>query len=318
MSSECFVTPVDFTGFSVSAKIDFVTIVTDGQCDLPALDGTPRWSRREHYRRLSIHDATPGDVRLLTHALSNPEILELEVAVDTRPLVVNTQAAHAAELNRAYYALVTSLHPYDGLLMSRELMGVFNPYTRRLEPCDMRPPRQALQAIWGHRSHPAQVKLYVKGIDQGEALAWQEHLVRMEVRLSGDGLAAHGLRTLGDLLGFKYRKQLSPYFRTACGTRRRRLNIAHESDVIRVVRERLENKVDVETWRDIGAPGFRELDGIVMKRHIPANQRIGQALGRLEKRCAEARLESECDTRRSVTPYVSTSYADYGALRMTY
>ncbi len=289
MESDRIVTPADFDDFEVGAKIDFVTIATPSKCRLPALDGTPKWSRKEHYKRLSIHDASPGDVHILRNALCNPEILELEVAVDCRPKTARNADEHATLMKRLYRELLAGLQPYGAPLLSREVMGVFNPFKRGIEPCDMRLPRTTYQAVWGHRTNPAQVKLYVKGIDQGRGLEWHEQVVRMEVRLSGAGLAANGLTDLSNLFNFKFRKHLMPYFRIVYGCRRRQRGIEHEPEVMKVVRARRE-RIDAETWSTLGARGFRHDTGVVMKRQTAANNRIGQALGRLELRHKKAKF----------------------------
>lgn len=283
MESDRIVTPVDPDDFEVGAKIDFVTVATPGRCCLPPLDGTCKWSRKEHYRRLSVHDPSPRDVHTLIDALGNPAILELEVAVDFRPRAVRNAEEHVSMLKRLYRELLAGLQPYGAPLLSREVMGVFNPVKRGLEPCDMRLPKTTHQAVWGHRTHPAQVKLYVKGIDQGRCLEWREQVVRVEVRLSGAGLAAHGLIELSNLFGFKFRRRLMPYFRTVYGCRRRQQRDANAPAVMKVVRARQE-QIDAETWDELGARGFRHDEGVVMKRQTAVNNRIGQALGRLALR----------------------------------
>jgi len=317
MESDRLVTPIDFDDFEVGAKIDYVTIATPGQCRLPALDGTRKWSRKEHYRRLSIHDPSPGDVHILRNALCNPEILELEVAVDFRPKGMSSREEHSAKLKQVYRDLLAGLHPYGAILMSRDVMGVFNPFKGGLEPCDMRLPTTTYQAVWGHRTHPAQVKLYVKEIDQGQGLDWQRHVTRVEVRLSGEGLTAHGLNNLTDLFSFKFRKQLMPYFRTVYGCRRRRKGTAHEPAVMKVVRAR-RAVVDAETWSELGARGFRHDTGVVMQRQIAANNRIGQALGRLELRHAEAKFALWSTALRCRNAAKSRGYSIVGPFRMTY
>ena len=126
MTSERSATPIDFSNVTVSAKIDFVTIATPGKCALPPLDGTPIWSPKYHYRQVTIHDATARDVGILREVLDDPEILELEVAIDSAPKERASEAAHTAELNMLYDGIFQWLHPYGGALLSRAVKGSYD------------------------------------------------------------------------------------------------------------------------------------------------------------------------------------------------
>ncbi|MCO5108843.1 MAG: hypothetical protein M9907_17425 [Burkholderiaceae bacterium] len=289
MKAEGSVTPIDLSGTVVTAKIDYITIATPGKVALPLLDGKPKWAVSQHYRALTDHDASPADVEALIATFDNPEILELEVAVDFVPKHRLNEADDKATLNKLYDSLLNQLYPWAGEMMRDDVMGMFNPTTKSLRPLDLQRPDLRTQVVWGLRGFPAQVKLYIKGRDQNRELVWNEQLVRAEVRLSGEGLRAHGLNELSDLQGFEFRKRLSPYFRLLRGSRRRRLNQASEDSLTRILRG-LKEKADANTWSEIGAPGFRQLRGvapIVMKRDQRANERIGDALKRLERRYAE-------------------------------
>lgn len=302
--------PIDLSGLELSAKIDFVTVATTSKCELPALSGSIKWPRLFNNRRLTIHDPTPDDLRILVAHLRDPDILELEVAVDLRPSVRDSESDHTDKLHHIYYEVNARLLPWHGARISNTVMGVFNPFkgaSGGLEPFDMRRPRKPWQAIYGHRDHPAQVKLYIKTLDQRESLPWQEHVVRTEVRLSGVALADHDLTRLSDLFGFRYRNRLSPYFRLVHDSRRRFRHAASEGGILKVVRRRLE-EIDQDTWADVGAPGFRDNAKVVMRRDIEANRRFGQALRRIEKLLAKTRFEPRITIHGLELPCKSMTY----------
>ncbi|NNU43573.1 hypothetical protein [Ramlibacter montanisoli] len=64
--------PINLSDLTFRAKIDFVTVRTPGKVQLRKLLGKPRWARSEHYKKLTIHDAAPEDVRVLVQDLANP------------------------------------------------------------------------------------------------------------------------------------------------------------------------------------------------------------------------------------------------------
>lgn len=65
-----------------SGKIDFCTVITPHKLNLPPLDGTPKWSRKLHWTRLTIHDPTPADISRLIGSLGPLRLAEVEVSVD--------------------------------------------------------------------------------------------------------------------------------------------------------------------------------------------------------------------------------------------
>lgn len=293
------VTPVDFTDFALSAKIDFVTFETPGRFDLPDLDGKANWPAHEHGTVLTLHDPSASDIAKLSARVSEANLIKLEVSVDAKPKSAGTDKESNAALERLYYQLVAGLAPSGPAInKKRRFMAWFDPYRRKLEPFNLRPPRVVTTVYWGHRDDPAQVKLYVKRTDRRKSLEWQQWVTRVEVTLAEAGLAKHGLRQLSDLVGFRYRKQLSPYFRLGTGVRRRRTRGERKIPVAAVLRA-VREKGDKKTWTKLGAPAFLRETGFVLQRNKQANGKVGDALARLGKRMAPTLISGSRNIPRS-------------------
>lgn len=283
---------IDLSDLIFSAKIDFVTVHTRGKLPLPKLAGKPKWVRSENYKKLTIHDASPEDVRLLVERMANPSIAELEVAVD----ITYQQCATAAERSRILDGLVVHLigkglapKTLDEDLKS-EFRGVF---ARRGSAFGLRPFNRVLppangQQLHGHRASPVQTKAYGKKMDQRAALTPAAWRARIEVRLSGDGLRFHNLANLSDLMGFRYRKALMPSLRHVRGTRLLRAASCDDAPMLTMLKRKQQEIYD-DFWSELGIgaflPGGRleEAPVRILSDQV-LNGRIGQALLRLEKR----------------------------------
>lgn len=283
------VTPVDFTDFELSAKIDFLTLETSAEFALPPLDGKAVWPKQEHRTVLTVHDPSPADIARLADARGTGSLIKVEVSVDVRPKFASTRAACDEALERAYYQLIAGLAPSGRALKPKDrFMALHNPNTGRPVPFNNRRPPGTWTAYWGHRSDDAQVKLYVKRADQGAELTWRTFVTRLEVTLATGGLAQHGLYRVGDLTRFKFRKELSPYFRLTRGVRRRRERRERKHSILPFIRS-THDKCDAAKWKLLGAPAFIREAGRVFSRDSLANEVIGDALARLEKRMASSR-----------------------------
>jgi hypothetical protein len=275
-----------------TAKIDYLTVFTPGKLTLPRLDGKPKWSRKEHYRRLSIHDPSARDVAALVERLDNPRLAELEVAVDLQPAprvsvdkrerVVEQLMVHLIAKSRAPKVTDKDLQfRFRGVYEGRR--GGF-----RLHPFNRKLPLASGQQLHGKRGDPLQAKAYAKKTDMGRALDRSAFLARTEIRMSGYGLAHHGLDAVGDLAEFRFRKMLMPYFRFVKAAKRR----AKGSPRNRLLRDVLTPKQEKfyrDEWERVGVgaflPGGKYGDHDVrLISFTKVNTRVGQALLRLEQR----------------------------------
>lgn len=281
---------IDLSQLIFTAKIDFLTVHTTCKEELPSLDGRPCWSRKENYRKLSVHDPSPADVACITLHFANPRLAELEVAVDIEPRSVNPTARSAViealMVDQVAKGLAPAVVHKD---LAFHFRGAFEG-TRaqfRLRPFNRRLPSAQAQQLHGRRHDALQVKSYPKKVDQGRELPLSSHVARVEVRLSGDGLHQHGLVKVADLIGFPYRKALMPYFRHVRTARRPRTQ-GRDPSMLAILREK-KHELLLQEWERVGvgtvlAGGRHAGADVRLLRDSPVNNRIGQALLRLERR----------------------------------
>ena len=274
-----------------SAKIDYITIHTHGKVKLPTLAGRAIWPKKHHNLRLTVHDATAADIAALIRTFGTARLVELEIAIDVRPAAGVPLDQREAMLRAVMVDIFArGLEPSAGESMAKG----FRAFYRRLESGYMvRPynhglPRASDQQLHGGRNDAAQVKGYWKRFDNRKALAPEKHCARVEVRLGSEGLVGHNLSTLTDLNDFKFRKKLMPYFRHVQGsTRLVRCKRGQPRDMLTMLRSRVQQH-DQEHWSQAGVGPFlkggkRELGHHRLMRDTPVNNRLGQALMRLEK-----------------------------------
>ena len=275
-----------------SAKIDFLTVHTPGKRPLPRLEGTPRWVRRENYRKLAVHDATRGDVALLIAELGDPRLAELEIAVDIAPPrglpdEQREQIVDYIMVHQIARGLAPKVRNQD---LAPRFRGAFEGVKAnfRLVPFNRVLPAPHAQQLHGKGNDPLQVKAYGKKTDQGHALAKSEFVARHEVRMGGYGLSEHDIFVLSDLLAFRYRKRLMPYFRHVKGTKRRRGRAVETNAFLRLLMDKHDELMRPE-WDRVGVGAFIA-GGKYQDRNVrlvsdsDLNNRIGQALLRLERR----------------------------------
>lgn len=285
-------TPPALNQLKFSPKIDYVTIEGTSRVDLPILSGLPKWPRNFHGTRLTIHDPSGTDIRLIEALFPGARLTEIEVAVDIY-LAERTSAADVAES----LALVKSEYVAKGLkpVFPDGLNGGFRGCYRktvdgyRLWPYSRRVPSAEEQHLHGRRDDGAQVKVYLKTMDQGKPLAWRRHSVRIEVRLGVKGLESHHLFALGDLMGFRFRKELLPYFQHVRSSSRKTTKATRTAKPLLALLISKQEMEDAEQWHKVGVgtfePGGRRADAahkVRFHRSQDMNCRIGQALHRLQ------------------------------------
>ena len=232
----------------LSAKIDYITIdnPVGRTVPLPPLDGKLKWSRRYHFRRLTVHDPSPRDISTLMSVLGcDIQILEMEVAVDFRPSEAQTDFKLLGKVMVDVFG--RRLCP-----SATALLGVprraYRPHHKRVITLKNSPCMPDDQLLIGTRHDQVQVKCYLKRSDQLTRLSDQDAVARVEVRLGKGELSTLGLVTLICVHGFQWRSMLSPYFRHC----------------VPQTKDRLGDKRSVR------------------KCEVAINNRIGQALTRLE------------------------------------
>lgn len=280
--------PLDLSQFTFSAKIDYIKFSTPCKSDLPQLDGSPRWAASEHYKSLTVHDPSRTDIHELGFALSDPDLLEFEVAIDVRPrLYVSKQDFYDQIAKVMIDLFARSLEPSHAPSMRNQYRWAFR-FGRGSWPFNMKLPAPTDQQLHGARWEDAQVKCYAKMMDQDTELEPDKYCARIEVRLTGIALHRLGLTTLSDLIGFKYRKMLMPYFNHVQAVEHRSVRLRRPAHSARAGIAHLRKLADRELWNKIGVGGFvkggsRFSSRIRFIKHTRANNRFGQALTRLER-----------------------------------
>lgn len=273
--------------FRFSAKIDYLSVKGLAKGPLPELHGKAKWPRSTP-GKLTVQDCSAADVHTLATLFPTALLDELEVSVDVRtaqnlPPDLQDQALQA--FKSGYVA--KRLKPTFSEGTNSGFRGAYDPDHKRLCPFNRRVPKGKEQLLYGHRNDGAQVKCYYKKTDNGRDLQRQERSVRVEVRLGQQGLDQHGVLHLTDLTVFKFRKQLMPYFTHVHGSRHRRVRQAKTKPLLAVLQGK-QDQIDQAHWEKVGVGSFqrggkRETAALVLKRDIELNDRIGQALGRLER-----------------------------------
>lgn len=289
---------VDLEMLTFSAKIDYITIYTPGKVKLPALNGKATWPQKFHGNRLTVHDASPEDINTLIKTFGSARLIELEVAIDVKPRKNVPDAAGDSLLRSVIVDLFArGLEPSAGICMRTE----FRAFYRRLEsgyivrPFNKGLPRATDQQLHGGRDDAVQVKVYWKRRDQGVILAPEKQVARVEVRLGALGLDAHDLATLVSLKQFRFRKCLMPYFSHIRGTSRPARSKCEASKPLLTVLRNKQHEIDREHWPQVGVGAFlpggkRHGEGIRLLRNTKVNNRIGQALTRLQKQLRKTKF----------------------------
>jgi hypothetical protein len=280
---------INYKDLRFGAKIDYITIHASGEITLPHLDGRPKWPRAHHGKRLTVHDATAADINTLIATFGSARLIELEIAIDVRPAL----SVPAAEREGMLCSIMVNvfargLEPSGGLGMTKQFRAFYRRLNNGYEvrPFNLGLPRATDQQLHGGRNDAVQVKGYLKTRDQGLALPPSKQVARVEVRMGTEGLLGQGLETLTDLPAFKFRKKLMPYFRHIDGCKRP-IGVKHSNNMLLRSMIVWQQKFDQAEFDHVGVgamlKGGKRCDSAVrLTRNIPLNDRLGQALARLE------------------------------------
>lgn len=279
--------PLDLSDFKFTASVDYVTLKGLKKGPLPSLDGKTIWSTTTP-GKLTVHDATAADVRSLAEAFPTGFIDELEICVDIRTAQLLT-AELQHEALKAFKAefVAKRLKPKFIHGTNSGFRGAYDHVLKKTLPYNYRVPTAYQQLLNGHRNDGVQVKCYYKRTDQRTALPVEQHCIRVEVRMNVMGLEHHSLVTVTDLIGFTFRKDLMPYFTHVSGSRLRSTRKTRRTTLLVLLHSK-QNELDRPHWDRVGVGAFlpggkRQKPNLVFKRDIALNNRIGQALGRLER-----------------------------------
>jgi hypothetical protein len=295
-------------GLIYSAKIDYITLETPCKLQLPGLMGKAKWPPQHHYRRLTIHDAQFSDLIAMESLYGPIRLLELEIAVDIRPVAsLGLKERQSLAERLMVDQLAKQLEPSDGAGMKDHARTFYRRLASgyKVAPFNMRLPCPTDQQLYGWRNDDVQVKAYWKKVDQREKLAPDQHVVRVEVRLSPAGLNLHGLETTADLQNFRFRKSLMPYFRHVQGVRTPKSKTA--SAMLKLLRDK-SSEFDQSHFNAVGVGAFlkggrRSDQNVLWVRNTGVNNRIGQALMRLERQFSEKNRVSS-PLSESENPYL--------------
>ncbi len=280
-------TPYGLEQFRFSAKVDYLSLKGLTKQPLPDLDGKAKWPKSTP-GKLTVQDCSATDVHKLAVLFPTTLLDELEVCVDVRTaqnLPHDLQEQKLQSFKSEFVAKRLKPTFIEGT--NGGFRGAYDPQQKQPFPFNRRVPKAGEQLLYGHRNDGAQVKCYYKKTDNGRDLQRQDHSIRLEVRLGQLGLDQHGVLNLTDLTLFKFRKQLMPYFTHVHGSRHRRVRQAKTKPLLAVLHGK-QDQIDQSHWETVGVGSFqrggkRETAALVLKRDIGLNDRIGQALGRLEK-----------------------------------
>lgn len=277
---------LDLSGYRFTASIDYVTLKGLNKVALPPLNGKTKWPRSAP-NKLTVQEPSAADVRTLAEAFPSTIIDELEVCIDVR----TAQRMSAEEQDKALKAFMECvakrLKPSFVAGTNSGFRGAFDPFLKKTIPYNHRVPGAKQQLLNGHRMDAEQVKCYYKCTDHAKPLPVEKHSIRLEIRLDMSGLDRHGLLSLPDLLAFRFRKTLMPYFTHVYGSRRPTPRQANRTDLLCVLQAR-QNADDRPHWERVGVGAFlpggkRQKPNLIFIRDTALNNRIGQALGRLER-----------------------------------
>lgn len=278
---------LNLTEYEFTASIDYVSLVGLQRTALPPLNGKATWPPSVP-GKLTVQEPSAADVQALAEIFPAGILDEIEICVDVRT-ARQQPAAQQDEALKAFKAefVAKRLKPTFIEGTNSGFRGAYDSYVKKPLPYNHRVPAAHQQLLNGHRNDGAQVKCYYKRTDQKKALPTQMHRIRLEIRLGMVGLDRHGLLTLSDLQGFKFRKELMPYFTHVYGSRHPKVRKSSRAALLGMLNA-YQDATDRADWGRVGVGAFlpggkRETPHLIFKRDTALNNRIGQALGRLER-----------------------------------
>lgn len=283
---------------TLRALVDFISVRTGRKVSLPTFDGRVVWPNSLHGEVFTLHDPSEDDLVRLAREFGRCWIHEIEVSVDVRPRPdLRGPAGTKVICDVMVGVIAAGLAPAEAAQVSERFRAAY----RRLEggykvlPFNFKLPEATDQQLHGGQGDAVQVKAYFKRTDNRKALEECRWVARLEVALRGNGPLQFGLKTCADLVGFRFRKALMPCFVHVRGARARRAGVTDNKFLIPVLDQK-DQELE-RTFREKGCGPFSVGGGVDkakvrLLRHTAVNNRIGQALKRLEDRMREAELRA--------------------------
>lgn len=207
------------------ASIDYLSVICHESrpAVLPVLSCIPKWhkARGESTQTLTLHDPSRADIAKVAAVMDNPMLFKMELAVDFKPKASVELHQRELLLRNTFVALAARFRPEDMTPWGYGPRGGLTGPNQIPLPFHQRLPSPEEELIYGRRGDWLQSKLYLKRIDQGDALPPDEHRVRMELTLRRGGLIEFQLDRLQDVLGYALRSRFTKHFRIVSGARLR-------------------------------------------------------------------------------------------------
>lgn len=286
-----------FPGYTLRAKIDYITIADaylptrkdglgavqddfDGRVELAARDRA--------INRLSVHDPSVRDLQFLVDHVPETEVWEMEVAVDFLPVDPEPDLEALEAFQRQLFRGVAPHHHADMSWVIRREADPLGGRVARLTTLEAKYPTGT--KYWYDRAGRAEVKLYVKTLDNGRPVP--RPFVRLEVKLMRGALQLALANYVGLLPRFMadLRRYVTPYFWIASGVslanlpRLDRWVPGPRRDAAMKEAARSQARLDSD-WDRFGAPMAyrnRMRGRLVLRPDAQANRRIGKALSNLQ------------------------------------
>lgn len=264
--------PLPADDLAFQAKIDYLTLRNlKVGTRLPPLSGPVRVVRPSRNtfseRWVTVHDPDRNDIIALGSILHSTSVAVVEISVDLRPKAHADPVYARKLLEQTFLAVAARFRPEDQAYWDHISRGAVKSRGVRVESLERRLARLGEEVIYGGRYEWMQSKLYLKVMDQGVELPIEEHSVRMELTLRGDGLGLFRILRVQDLIGYPYRRMFTKHFRIIDHPELRAANMLGAAE-----RERRTKRM-IRAWSTAGVGKFAIADRPREDYLIPALKR---------------------------------------------
>lgn len=238
---------LDLTGFEATAGLDYVKFLTPVHgshyrnylSQKVNIDSKPA---SNGFYRGTLHDPTSEDLNTLV-SLDNPALDCVEIFIDFR-LNGEEIPNRIERLERCFLALAARLRPDDRHPTGAGFKGAF--ISGKARPLNTHLARVGETVVIGHRTTGVNFRLYFKKKDQHQAIPDSEWRVRMEITVSGLGLAIFNLHRVSDLRDHKYRRTFAKHFQIVD-----RVSVRERADWSETFRKEAQKNLD-RRWPQVG------------------------------------------------------------------
>jgi hypothetical protein len=237
---------LDLTGFEATAGLDYVKFLTPVHgshyrnylSQKVNIDSKPA---SNGFYTGTLHDPTAKDLNTL-ESLDNPSLAGVEIFID---FWLNDKAIpnRIEQLERCFLALAARLRTDDRHPTGAGYKCAFG---SKSHPPNTHLALASETIVIGHRSTGVNFRMYFKKMDQYKALPDSEWRVRMEIFISGLGLAMFNLHRVSDLRDYKYRRTFAKHFKIVD-----RVSVRTRADWSETFRKDAQKKLD-RRWPQVG------------------------------------------------------------------